>query len=330
MSLRSDYVKGILAARRAQTRLDAEAAQGLEALLARTAQRLRTEIRTTPRGILGERYRRELLAKLEATLESFRAEYKDQLDMGIVGMARIAAERERSLLDAVLAQRDREAGILPGAEATLGQAQRLARLGTAVTRFGEVPQIALQRAYQRTYKDGLVLSQRLYNLDRDARKELADTLVEGIARGESARNLARRIAPVLEANGAENVAYKARRIARTEINTAFREGHLASITDSTGQLQPWVSAIGWRLSPAHPRIDICDWWAADSSDGVGAGNYLPQNLPIGHPNCKCYTVTILSVLPQEQFVSRVAYPDQVPQSQLRYYGANRSEGDTQE
>ena len=318
--LRRDYVAAILEARKQQTRLDATAAQDLEALLTRTTTQISSAIRQTQRGILAERYKRELLSKLEAGLEAFRADYKEQLDAGIVGMARIAQARERTLLEAALSQRDRAAGVLPGIEVPLGQAARLGDLGVASTRFGEVPRIALERAYQRTHSDGLMLSQRLYNLDIAARKSLGDTLAQGIATGESARNLAKRVAPVLEAPGVDNVGYKARRIARTEINTAFREGHIASVTTATGELQGWVTAIGWRLSPAHPKIDICDWWASDDSDGVGSGNYMPMNVPIGHPNCKCYTVTILAALPDQQFTSRASQPDLVPESQLRYYG----------
>ena len=303
MSLRAEYARWIRDSRGLQFALDTSAVRDLESLLERLAGRLRNEIRTIPRGILADRYRRDLLASIERALDEFRVEYTGLLNNGIAEMAALAAAREGKLL---------------GALATAGQISQLEHAILTI-RLGATPQRVTETLYARVHRDGLRLGQRLSRLDVGARQALAETLTEGIATGESARKLAARIAPVLEQEGVDNVRYRSMRIARTEINTAYREGHVAALTGKDGHLPSYARAIGWRLSPAHPRIDICDAWAGDDYYGLGAGNYPPGSTPIGHPNCLCYTVTLLTALPEEEFVSHRAEPGQVPESQRRYY-----------
>jgi len=326
VSLATDYAAYIQASRRLHLQALDGAVADLEQLLARIARDLRHAIMTTPRGILGERYRRELLASIEATLDQFRDQYKELLDDSIVKSAQIAEQREQDLLRAVLAERDQIAQPALLALPTHEKAAMLfqeagGRLGVSRQVAG-VPERVLKAAYARTYKDGILLSQRLYSLDQVARGQLRDVVMSGIATGQSARHMAAAIKPIIQTEGVDNVRYRAMRIARTEINTAYREGHIQSVSDpETGDLLPYVDAIGWRLSPSHPRTDICDAWAGDDTEGLGEGNYSAGNVPPGHPHCLCYTVSILAALPDQQFVARRPRPDDVPESQRRYYGA---------
>lgn len=308
----AQYQQIIRDSRRAQLQNDAAAVQGLEALLTRTARDIRREIMTVPRGLLGDRYRRQLLASLDRVLGQLRDDYKGLLDAGILQAARLAEERERTLLDAAYQSRHVFA---PDQALRLSAAQ-----GQAAVSFGTVPRAVLERLYARVYPDGLVLSQRLHNLDLAARRAVADEVTRAVATGASAARLAAAIAPHLTAAGTDNVHYKALRIARTEINVAYREGTVASATNPDGSLKSYLSAIGFRLSAAHPRICICDLYAGQDADGLGPGNYLPENVPTApHPHCLCYLVTILDALPAQQFVAREPHPDQVPPGQLRYY-----------
>lgn len=322
MSLATEYAQMIREARSLQLMQDASAVRELERLLAHTAKRLRQDVRETPRGILGERYRRELLASMEKTLDAFRAEYKNLLDDNIIRMARIAEEREKDLVKAVLYSRD---GVVGGSGASAVQpglfdGMRFPGSGNSIEiSFGQVPNRVLETLYARVHEDGLRLSGRLYNLDLFSRTTVADIVTDGIATGQSARKMGLALGAALESSGVDNLRYRTFRIARTEINTAFREGHRASITEIGGKPKTWVRGMGWRLSPSHPRIDICDAWAGDDPEGLGAGNYSPNNLPVGHPCCLCFTVTLLVALPGENFVSHRARPDLVPKSQRLYY-----------
>jgi hypothetical protein len=71
--------------------------------------------------------------------------------------------------------------------------------------------------------------------------------------------------------------YAARRLARTEITAA-----LGRSTINYAQVNPFIDLVEWRLSGSHPRIDICDEYAAK-------GPYLPANVPPypPHPHCLC-------------------------------------------
>ena len=307
------YQEIIRDSRRAQLADNAEAVRRLEALLARTAAGLAREIQMTPRGLLGERYRRQLLESLNRVLDGMRDEYRGLLDAGITNAATLSAGREADILAAAYQERY---GFRPDQALALSSAQ-----GSAAIQFGTVPKVVLERLYARVYPDGLNLSQRLYNLDLEARRLIGDEVTRAIATGASSRSLATAIAPHMTAEGVDNVRYKAMRIARTEINVAYREGTVASATNPDGSLKGYISAIGFRLSASHPRICICDLYAGQDG-GLGPGNYLPEDVPTApHPHCLCYLVTILAALPDQQFTARVACPDRVPESQLKYYGA---------
>ncbi len=307
-----EYERLLRASSLAQLRNDAEAVRRLERLLAETAQRLREAIRTTPRGIIGERYRRALLANLEAALESFRAEYKAILDDGVLKAVAIVEERERGLVEALY--RDRASLSMQEGHAVI-TSEMLGRVS-----FGTVPRVVLERTWTRVWPDGLRLTDRVYQLDLEARRRLGELVTQALATGQSARELARQIAPEITKPGVDNVRYRAMRIARTEINNAYRDGYVQSVAPD-GKLPAYIEAIGWRLSAAHPRICICDALAGDDMDGLGPGNYLPGNVPsVSHPHCMCYLVSVLAAFPDRQWVSTEARPGEVPERERRYYG----------
>ena len=328
----AEYTRLLRAARRAQLAQNEGAVRGVDALLSRVAQQLRVEIAETPRGILGERYRKTLLASIQKAANEFRDQYRSLLDSAIRQAADLSAQ----------------------AEATLERAATMGMTRSVAITFGSVAQQAIERAYLRTYSDGLRLSERLYKLDQETRRSLTETVMEGIAKGESAKNLGKRITTVLTANATdtvaiadrekrreeslkaareakatgqtpkpvpqvENIKYRAIRIARTETNLSYREGQVASVTKPDGTLKDHIRALGWRLSPSHPRIDICDHWASEDT-GLGPGNYLPEDLPGGHPCCLCHVVSLLHELPEMEFVQLPPQPDKVPAGQLAYYG----------
>jgi hypothetical protein len=312
MSLGTEYAAIIRANRRVQLAHLDGAAREVERIYSHAAERLREEIRTVTRGIAGDRYRRDILAIVERELELFRAEYKSLLDAGIVEAGRLAADRENALLDRLLAER----GVLPP-DQSLGAMEAA---GRASVEFGSVPRRVLERAYVRTYRDGRDLYERLYKINADNYELIRNTVMDAIARGQGPAALAKDVKSILVGEGMKGARQKAITLARTEINSAYREAHVASVTDAEGNLKSYVSAIGWRLSRTHPRIDICDAWAGDDT-GLGPGNYLPENVPAGHARCLCATLTLLAAYPDLQFAQHPAHPDDVPEGQRIYYGA---------
>lgn len=85
---------------------------------------------------------------------------------------------------------------------------------------------------------------------------------------------------------AADVAWKSRRIARTEIMNAEHEAGVRFAAES-----PVVDAIEWTLSSRHPVFDVCDVLAGTTGVdmyGLGPGFYPPDAVPARpHPNCLC-------------------------------------------
>ena len=100
------------------------------------------------------------------------------------------------------------------------------------------------------------------------------------------------------------------RLARTEINRAFRQRD----TDIRQNL-PFVTGIEVKLSNAHPREDICD-----DMIGIYPKDY---NFLGWHPACLCYTVSVLAT--KEQTAKLIAekqvkvnYTKNIPKKATNY------------
>lgn len=84
---------------------------------------------------------------------------------------------------------------------------------------------------------------------------------------------------------AKRIGFNARRIALTEINTAYWESDRLSAEES-----PVVKALRWVLSAAHPERDICDVYHLRDAYDLGDGVYPAEVLPTKpHPFCLCST-----------------------------------------
>lgn len=142
------------------------------------------------------------------------------------------------------------------------------------------------------------LSDRVWSMRTKHRVMIDRALRDGVRRGDGPVTVARRIerylnpdyAPlrygrdgrvtrVRSVRGGEGVN-TARRLARTEVQFMHHRATAAWI-DELG-----IGGVKWQLSPAHPRIDICDTLARRSSRGYPPGVYTPSEFPhVPHPNC---------------------------------------------
>lgn len=164
--------------------------------------------------------------------------------------------------------------------------------------------------------DGLQLSDRLWRLDAGARRMVGEAIQSHVIQGHSASQAARDfierglpvppdVAAQLGMNQAttlagvagaalmvaEGSAYElARRVFRTEINRAHGEAYRAAAFEHP-------DAIGTRflLSPAHPKVDICDMHASVNRYGLGAGVYPKGKSPWpAHPNTLSYEEVVFA------------------------------------
>lgn len=173
----------------------------------------------------------------------------------------------------------------------------------------------IQAAQMRIYGDGLRLSERIWRLDRKARRDIDRIVSDALANGWSAWRMAEKLEKYLgpgqdcprwiedrlfaTAKGAiaagdktgllrgdecdgRGVAYNALRLARTEIQAIH---HIAN--DLVVKRMPWIEKEKINLSPDHAKTDMCDDVASGGDNGDGVYPKGEISLPL-HPHCMCY------------------------------------------
>lgn len=171
------------------------------------------------------------------------------------------------------------------------------------------------------YGDSLNLSDRIWRVERETRDGINKVLMQGIADGDSAWNIAKKLETFLGANedcprwtstrlygrtasdkaagdttgllsgnacDGRGVSYNALRLARTEIQKAH-----ALATDKVLAAQPWVEMEQCNLSASHPETDECDDVAAGGEKGDGVYPVGTIAYPL-HPHCFCYKTAVLT------------------------------------
>lgn len=166
--------------------------------------------------------------------------------------------------------------------------------GDKYNRYFQPNSEALQ-AFQRRVDNGMNLSEKLWAQSQNLKRELEQTISTAIDKGQSAVVLSKRISKYLsdfpslkvdygekfgKAVSCRDCQYASIRLARTEINMAYREAEQL-------RWQQFDFILGYevKLSKKHPAPDICD----DLK-----GKYPKDFKFVGwHPNCMCYVVPIV-------------------------------------
>jgi len=117
-------------------------------------------------------------------------------------------------------------------------------------------------------------------------QKMSDVIEKGIREGLSYQEVAANLEQSIGFN-----SYRAKLIARTEVNWALNEGQRRFMND--------IGVKKFRISPARNACEIC-LGVAEASPGETVGKKIfsisdSGILPI-HPNCRC---TIISVIPDE-------------------------------
>jgi hypothetical protein len=133
----------------------------------------------------------------------------------------------------------------------------------------------------RVFETEKPLSARVYDSRRLADGSVSRAINNALARGDSARDLAKNVEHMIDPATPGGISYAARRLGRTEINNAF---HGQSIHDA--QESPWTQAMQWNLSKTHVIPDECEEYAAIKEFDV---NHVPEK---PHPNCRCYVTPV--------------------------------------
>lgn len=146
-------------------------------------------------------------------------------------------------------------------------------------------QIQVVNALNRVTKSDRPLSQRVYRTKSLAKKWVQRDVTIEIAKGSSAKEIAKVVRKHIRPNTPGGVSYAALRLGRTELNNAF---HSTAITLS--QERPWITGMQWHLSSVHiydpQRVEICETYHQQIFDM----NNVP---PKPHPQCRCFVTPVL-------------------------------------
>lgn len=138
------------------------------------------------------------------------------------------------------------------------------------------------------------LSDRVWRVGRQVRRDIDAHLRQGIREGRSAVDIADGLERFLTDTGrtartrtpyGRSGNYASRRLARTEVARAS-----GAATIEAAKATPGLLGVQWMLSASHAgRIDACDDNAGGSSAGLPRGVYLPAEVPRypSHPNERC-------------------------------------------
>lgn len=167
-------------------------------------------------------------------------------------------------------------------------------------------------------RDGLTLSNRIWKMAKETSKNIQKQVMLSLQTGMSAERLKNQILKTaeqveikipkylkeqLEGATPEKMAkeikkyikkkenYNAKRVARTEIQKAWRGGYMEQVK----QL-PFVKGVKWNLSGSHREKCVCEDYA-NANVGLGTGVYPVNAVPNDglppHPQCMCYLTSIL-------------------------------------
>lgn len=209
--------------------------------------------------------------------------------------------------------------------------EQLPVIGESIVNGVFEPQIdvLLNAAGEHLFGDGMNLSSRIWRIDGAGRDAINNAIMQGIADGDSAWNIAKKLEQYLgagencprwtstrlydrtakeKASGdtgllsgndcdGSGVSYKALRLARTEIQKAH-----ALATDKVMMSQPWVEKEQCHLSAAHPEPDECDDVITNGESGKGIYAVGTVEYPL-HPGCFCYKTAVL--MDQQAFTSQL-------------------------
>jgi len=168
-------------------------------------------------------------------------------------------------------------------------------------------------------EDGLTLSDRIWRDAANFQRTMENTIARNIQLGKSARSLGKQflefadqqpvqlskemqrfiadLAPedaqrAIEKYVKKKLDYNATRVARTEIQRAYRTSYVEQAKSLT-----FVKGIKWNRSRTEYDCSVCENLATADLYDLGPGAYPADKVPtMPHPHCRCYYTTILKPL----------------------------------
>lgn len=251
----------------------------VHSLLLRASADIDAQLKKILGANIGDRIRREQLLLVKKVIEEELAKLLRRVGYTVAAAkheAAAAAITSATAYDAVLMQTAHIPNDL--IEFYRASAAATARRGVDA---------ALERLFGSSY---IPLSDQVYKTHQWA-SGLVDRYVDSsLARGLSAREMAKGVRDMIRPDVPGGVSYASMRLARTEINNAFHATNAAKAAET-----PWVEGVRWVLSGRHPTADECNVYAEEALNApLPPGVWPKDTVPMKpHPQCLCTTVNEL-------------------------------------
>lgn len=144
--------------------------------------------------------------------------------------------------------------------------------------FKQSARQGIQAMINRVLEPQWPLSERIWNSGSIAAGTLDRKINSALARGASARELAKLVKSDVAYGAPGGTSYVTMRLARTEINNAYHAQSIGQTQDS-----PWVAEMEWHLSKVHKEQNcLCEVYADQQY-------FDKQSVPKKpHPQCMCF------------------------------------------
>jgi hypothetical protein len=320
-----EYLPLFWAARREHLGNIAKVSKEIAALYRDAAADLAARAASARKGSLSERWASEYARSLEQRVKELEAGLYDVTLQGLKRSAELPASAMGQWWEAVGGQSFRDA-------------------------FAATPDNVLAGLLDGSfYRDRKGLSERIWRVAQGFEKDVGYIVNRGIAEKKSVAELAADLEQYVKPPAkrdfdwgkvypdlsGKKVDFNAQRLARTSINHAYFLDNVKVCTEN-----PFVTAMHWDLSNAHDERQVipfgpdeCDDYA-EHDEGLGLGNFPPEEIPVPHPQCLCVQ---WAVIPDslENIGARIGAwasgePDELLDEWYDKYGGGNPNGDPKE
>lgn len=269
------YQQAVLDARKEQLKLIKRQEKALLKIYEESAKEVTEKLAKARTGSLSERHLQELLKSINSYTNKLTQELSKHSREGIKAAAEIAAQTQAAYFNSM----DIDSSI----KQTFG------------SMFANISDDVLRNFVSGNYyKDGLNLDQRVWNIAKKNGKDINRIISKGIVQQKSPGQLAKELEAYVNPSSKmkcrlrvpginKKIAYQAQRLARTSITHAYNEGAVRS-----AKKNPFNIGLKWNLSSSHYERQV-KRWGEDECDDYADKVFKPNDYPLSHPNCLCFS-----------------------------------------
>lgn len=165
------------------------------------------------------------------------------------------------------------------------------------TAYSFVPSDVVQSiATGRIYEGNWSLSQAIWNNDRKIQQDIHSIIAQGVAENKPSYDIAKDLEQYVNPtavkpwnwskiypNTNKVVDYNAQRLARTMVSHAYQQSFIQTTKDN-----PFFEGYHWLTANNHRVCPLCrDYAESYHGNGLPAGVFPKEELPLDHPNGQC-------------------------------------------